>query len=72
MNSGSLPIRSMGSLIWGPPPWTTIGCMPTDRISTMSSANEANASTGRPGVTGAKSTLPPYLTTTTLPQNRRM
>ena len=48
--------------------------MPTERIRTMSSANEASASassTARsPGL--GLSTLPPYLTTTTLPQNRRM
>ena len=73
-NSTSLPTRAMSAPIWGPPPWTTTGSMPTDRISTMSSANEANASAsstaGSPGL--APRTLPPYLTTTTLPQNRRM
>ena len=74
-NSTSLPTRSMSAPIWGPPPWTTTGSMPTERMSTMSSANEASAaasSIGRPRPGLALSTLPPYLTTTTLPQNRRM
>ena len=37
-NSTSLPTRSISAPIWGPPPWTTTGSMPTERISTMSSA----------------------------------
>ena len=73
-NSTSLPTRSISAPIWGPPPWTTTGNIPTERISTMSSANEAKASSSStsssPGL--AASTLPPYLTTTTLSTNRRM
>ena len=34
----------MSSPIWGPPPCTTTGRMPTARISTTSWANEARAS----------------------------
>ena len=73
-NSTSLPTRLISAPICGPPPWTTTGSMPTERMRTMSSAKEASASAsstaGSPGL--ALSTLPPYLTTTTLPQNRRM
>ena len=43
-NSGTLPTRSISAPIWGPPPWTTTGSMPTERMSTTSSANEASAS----------------------------
>ena len=42
-NSGTLPSRSIRSLICGPPPCTTTGRMPTARISTMSSANRLSA-----------------------------
>ena len=73
-NSTSLPTRSISAPIWGPPPWTTTGSIPTERMRTMSSANEARASssstTSSPAL--AASTLPPYFTTTTLPRNRRM
>ena len=73
-NSASLPTRFISAPIWGPPPWTTTGSMPTERIRTMSSANDARASassTEGPPALGL-STLPPYLTTTTFPQKRRM
>ena len=43
-NSGTLPSRAIMSPIWGPPPWTTTGSIPTERMSTTSSANEASAS----------------------------
>ena len=45
-NSVSLPSRAISSPIWGPPPCTTTGSMPTARMSTTSSANEASASPG--------------------------
>jgi hypothetical protein len=67
-NSGTLPRRCIRSLIWGPPPCTTTGRKPTERISTTSCANSSSASASLPPA----SALPPYLTTTTLPQNRRM
>src|SRR4051794_32542092 len=64
-NSGTIPSRSMSALICGPPPCTTTGRMPTDRMSTTSSANcRARA--------GSVIALPPYLTTTVVPKNRRM
>ncbi len=73
-NSATLPTRSISAPIWGPPPWTTTGSMPTERMRTMSSANDASAAssstTSSPGL--ARSTFPPYLTTTTLSRNRRM
>ena len=62
-NSGTLPSRLIRSLICGPPPWTTTGCRPTDRISTTSCAKRASASASLPPA----SALPPYLMTTTLP-----
>ncbi len=43
-NSATLPTRCIRAPIWGPPPWTTTGSMPTERIRTMSSAKEASAS----------------------------
>ena len=73
-NSGTLPTRSIRAPIWGPPPCTTTGSIPTERISTMSSAKEASAaasSTTAPSPLACR-TLPPYLTTTTWPQKRRM
>jgi hypothetical protein len=64
-NSGCLPRRSMSWPICGPPPWTTTGRMPTDRMSTTSWAKSwARA--------GSSMALPPYLTTTTRPQKRLM
>ncbi len=50
----------------GTPPWTTTACMPTERIRTMSVAKLGQRPTPPPKA------LPPYLTTTDLPQNRRM
>ena len=35
---------AISSPIWGPPPWTTTGSIPTERMSTTSSANDAKAS----------------------------
>ncbi len=64
-NSDSLPRRAISSPICGPPPWTTTTRMPTECISTMSSAN-CSASAG------SVMALPPYLTTTVVPQNLRM
>ncbi len=64
-NSGSLPSFAMNSPICGPPPWTTTTCMPTECMSTMSSANCWARS-------GSIMALPPYFTTTVVPQNRRM
>ena len=58
----------MRSLICGPPPWTTTGRIPTERISTTSCANNSSASASVPPARA----LPPYLTTTTRSQNRRM
>ena len=55
----------MCRLISGPPPCTTTGFMPTRRSSTMSSAN---CSCSRGEVIAA----PPYLSTTVVPQKRRM
>ena len=59
MNLGSLPNFFMDLVISGPPPWTTIGCMPTYFKSTVSPAVEAIASS---------STIawPPYLIMTFL------
>ena len=68
-NFGTLPRRSMTSPIWGPPPCTTMGRIPTDLISTMSVAKEASGS--RFWSVPARA-LPPYFTTTVWPQNRRM
>ena len=67
-NSGTLPRRCIRSLICGPPPCTTTGRRPTERISTTSWANSSSASASLPPA----SALPPYLTTTTLPENLRM
>ncbi len=67
-NSGTLPRRPINSLICGPPPWMTTGRIPTDRIRTMSCANSSSASASLPPA----SALPPYFTTTTLPEKRRM
>ena len=63
--------------IWGPPPCTTTGSIPTARMRTTSSANEASASPGpsAPSLSApaaACSALPPYLTTTIFSQKRRM
>ena len=78
-NSGTLPSLAMSSPICGPPPWTTTGSMPTERMSTTSCANDANASASpasSPSVIASPSTgvntLPPYLMTTTFPQKRKM
>ena len=61
-NSGALPSRSIREPICGPPPWTTTVRMPTDRMRATSWAKEARS----------PDTAPPYFTTTTLPQKRRM
>ena len=58
----SLPSRAMSSVICGPPPWTTTGFMPTRRMRTTSWANSSRSLMA----------LPPYLTTTVLPENSRM
>ncbi len=78
-NSTSLPRRRIMSPIWGPPPWTTTGSIPTERSSTMSWAKVASVpvagtiSTSSPSWSvDAASALPPYLTTTTLPENSLM
>ena len=67
-NVVSMPRRAISSEICGPPPCTTTGRMPTSRISTMSSANDASASWSEVPA----SALPPYFTTTVLPAKRRM
>ncbi|MDQ6797390.1 MAG: hypothetical protein M3011_05090 [Actinomycetota bacterium] len=72
-NSATLPRRAMRAPIWGPPPWTTRGRMPTERMSTMSPA-KLSRDRSVPGVSGivvgrretsGAMTLPPYLTTMT-------
>ena len=62
---GSLPRRAISSPIWGPPPCTTTGRMPTECSSTMSSAK-------RSASVGSVMALPPYFTTTVGAGNRRM
>ena len=64
-NSGTLPSRSIRSLICGPPPCTTTGRRPTERISTMSSANEVASD-------GSTMALPPYFTTIVRSRKRWM
>src|SRR6478609_8170717 len=64
-NSVSLPSLASSSPIWGPPPCTTTGFRPMARSSTMSAANEC----ARASSTMA---LPPYFTTTVLPENAWM
>ena len=73
-NSVSLPSRASKSPICGPPPWTTTGSIPTERMSTMSWAKEVSAADPAPPASGSvpAKALPPYLTTTTRSQNRRM
>ena len=68
---GLLAGRAMRSPIWGPPPCTTTGSMPTARMRTTSCAKEANGSAPS-SPSEACSALPPYLTTTIFPQKRRM
>ena len=67
-NSGTLPSRSMRSLICGPPPCTTTGRMPDRAHQHDVLGEQVSAGLGLPSVHA----LPPYLTTTVLPQNRRM
>ena len=55
-NSEAMFNESSIALIWGPPPWTTTGRIPTWRRKTMSSANARRSSS----LTMA---LPPYLKT---------
>src|SRR5713226_749019 len=64
-NFGSLPSRFMSAPIWGPPPWTITGSMPTKRSRITSSANDRLRSP-------CSMAEPPYLMTTVLPRNSRM
>src|SRR6266849_4479943 len=62
---GSLPRRFIMAPIWGPPPWTITGLMPTRRRRITSRANGSLRS--------ARSiAAPPYLMTRVLPRNSRM
>src|SRR3989449_4176477 len=62
---GSLPRRFIRAPIWGPPPWTITGLMPTRRRRITSRANGSLRS--------ARSiAAPPYLMTRVLPRNSRM
>ena len=63
INFDSIDRRSSSSPICGPPPWTTTGLIPTAFISTISRA-KLNCSLSSPMA------LPPYLTTTVLPEKR--
>src|SRR5437588_1095361 len=64
-NSTGIPSRCMYSVIPGPPPWTTIGFMPTYFSRTTS----CEKSSRRPGSDMA---APPYLITIVRPWNSRM
>ena len=56
----STPSRLSIAPIWGPPPWTTIGLMPTAFSSTTSSAKSRCSS-------GSPIAWPPYFTTKVAP-----
>src|SRR5262245_48308708 len=62
---GSLPRRFISAPIWGPPPCTITGSMPTSRSRITSSANGCLRS-------ACSIAAPPYLMTTVLPRNSRM
>src|SRR3954462_14539049 len=64
-NCTGRPRRSMKLVISGPPPWTTIGLIPTYLSSTTSRANSSRSA-------GSSIAAPPYLMTTVLPWNSRM
>ncbi len=59
-NSEAMPSRSSMAEICGPPPWTTTGLKPANRMKAMSSAK------ARLSVSSVMA-LPPYFTTTILP-----
>src|SRR5262245_48711221 len=62
---GSLPRRFMRAPIWGPPPCTMTGLMPTRRRRMTSRAKDSLRS-------ACSMAAPPYLMTTVLPRNSRM
>src|SRR5581483_5821395 len=64
-NRGSFPSRFMSAPIWGPPPCTMTGCIPT-YLRRMTSRAKLSASCGD------SIAWPPYLITKVLPQNARM
>jgi hypothetical protein len=64
-NCTGRPRRSMYAVISGPPPWTTIGLIPTYLRRTTSRANSSRSA-------GSSIAEPPYLITTVLPWNSRI